>query len=86
MPVDFILIISHNFCMANSTIINIQKNIKYFRNLRGLTQEKLGELCGISHDYISEIERGRKVPSLKRLIIIAEQLEVTLDDLSLNNE
>lgn len=67
--------------MANSTIENIKKNIKKYRNLRGLTQEKLGEICNISHDYISEIERGRKVPSLKRLVIIAEALGVTLGDL-----
>ena len=62
--------------MANSTIELIRQNIKYYRNLKGYSQEKLSELSGISSDYLSEIERGKKTPSLKRLILIAEALEV----------
>lgn len=70
--------------MLNSLekIKSINKNIKKYRLSRGLTQEKLGELCNISPDYISEIERGRKIPSLKRLVIIADILGVTLGDLA----
>ena len=65
--------------MTNSTIELICKNIKKFRLEKGLTQEKLSELCNISTDYLSEIERGKKTPSLKRFIIIAEKLEVPFD-------
>lgn len=68
--------------MSNSTVKNIQSNIKKFRLANNLTQERLAELCGISHDYISEIERGKKTPSLKRLIIIAEKLNVSLGQLA----
>lgn len=68
--------------MSNSTVKIIQNNIKRYRLASGLTQEKLAELCGISHDYISEIERGKKTPSLKRLIIIAEKLNVSLGQLA----
>lgn len=68
--------------MANSTIENIKKNIKKYRLAAGLTQEDLGNLCNISHDYISEIERGKKTPSLKRLILIAEHLNVTIGQLA----
>ncbi len=64
--------------MTNSTIKIIQENIKKFRKQQNLTQEKLSELCGISTDYLSEIERGKKVPSLKRLIKIAETLNVPM--------
>ncbi len=64
--------------MTNSTIKNIQENIKKFRKEQNLTQEKLSELCGISTDYLSEIERGKKVPSLKRLISIVEALNVPI--------
>ncbi len=62
--------------MTNSTIKNLQSNIKKYRLQKGLTQEKLAELCNISPDYISEIERGKKTPSLKRLIIISDILKV----------
>ncbi len=62
--------------MTNSTIKLLRENIKKFRNKKGLTQEALSELCGISCDYLSEIERGKKTPSLKRFLIIANKLEV----------
>ncbi len=64
--------------MTNSTIKIIQNNIKKYRKERNLTQEQLSELCNISTDYLSEIERGKKVPSLKRFILIAEALEIPL--------
>ena len=67
--------------MTNSTIKIICKNIKKYRLEKELTQEKLSELCGISVDYLSEIERGKKTPSLKRLIIIAEKLEIKIEKL-----
>ena len=53
-----------------------RKNIKKYRNFRGFTQEKLSELAGISTDYISELERGKKVPSIKRLDKIAIALDI----------
>ena len=62
--------------MANSTTDNIKNNIKKYRNDRGFTQEKLSELAGVSTDYISEIERGKKVPSIKRLDKIAIALGI----------
>ena len=66
--------------MTNSTIKLIQNNIKKFRTMQNLTQEKLSEICGISCDYLSEIERGKKVPSLKRLILIAKGLNISPRD------
>lgn len=62
--------------MANSKIEIIQNNIKKYRNKRGLTQDKLSEIAGISCDYLSEIERGKKIPSLKRFIAIADALDI----------
>lgn len=50
-----------------------------------MTQEKLSEISGISKDYLSEIERGIKTPSLKRLIIIAQALEVEVYKFFLNS-
>lgn len=64
--------------MANSTTTILKNNLKYYRNLRNLTQEQLGELSGISTDYISELERGKKVPSIKRLDLIAKALNVQI--------
>lgn len=71
--------------MANSTIKLVQENIKKYRIIKGFTQEKLSETAGISSDYLSEIERGKKVPSLKRLILIAEALEIPCANLFQEN-
>ena len=62
--------------MTNSTIKLIKDNIKKYRQEQHLTQEQLSELCGISCDYLSEIERGKKTPSLKRFLLIAEGLKI----------
>jgi len=62
--------------MTNSTIKLLQNNIKKFRLEKGYSQIQLSMMAEISQDYLSEIERGKKTPSLKRLLIIAEALGV----------
>ncbi len=62
--------------MTNSTKLKIGKNIASYRKHCHLTQEVLSEMSNISSDYLSEIERGKKLPSLKRLIQIAEALNI----------
>ncbi len=62
--------------MTNSTLIKIYKNIKKSRLEKGYSQAKFAELTGLSEDYISLIENGKRTPSLKRLIIIADVLEI----------
>lgn len=46
-----------------------------------ITQEELAFLVSTSAAYISNIERGRKRPSLEKLSEIADILGVTLNDL-----
>ena len=62
--------------MANSTIDIFRHNLKFYRAKRGFTQEKLSEITGISTDYLSEIERGKKTPSFKRIELIANALNI----------
>lgn len=64
--------------MANSTKDIIKYKIKFYRNRQQLTQEQLGELSGVSPDYISELERGKKLPSIKRLDMLAQALNVAI--------
>ena len=54
----------------------VSMNVKYYRNLKGLTQERLAEKIEVSAIYISYLERGSKVPSLGLLAKIAVALEV----------
>jgi len=62
--------------MANSTAEIFRSNLKHYRKLIGLTQEELSELSGISHDYLSEIERGKKTPSFKRIDLLSKALNI----------
>ena len=62
--------------MANSTIDIFRFNLKFYRNKLGITQDKLSEISGISADYLSEIERGKKTPSFKRMELIAQGLKI----------
>ncbi len=52
------------------------------RELR-LSQEDLGYRSGLHRTYISEIERGRKSPSLRAMVAIAEALGVNVSELIL---
>ena len=61
--------------MTNSTIKLVQENVKKYRKQRGITQLKLSLMTGISKDYITAIECGKRVPSLKRLVLIADALK-----------
>ena len=57
----------------------IGKRIKEARKRIGLTQEKLAEKIGIAEVYLSEIERGIKLPSLSTFVDIINALEVSAD-------
>lgn len=64
----------------------IGKRIQECRNLKKITQQDLAELIDKSVPYISHIETGLKHPSLKTVILIAEALEVTVDQLLSGNQ
>lgn len=57
------------------------KRIKDTRKQSGMTQEKLGELCGLSAAHIGHIERGTRIPSLDTVYRIACELDVGVDRL-----
>ena len=51
-------------------------NIKYYRYLNDLSQEKLAELSGLSSRYITDIERGLHCPTIPKLEAIAKSLNI----------
>ena len=46
--------------------------VKVHRAQRGIERRDLAERSGVSYPYLSEIENGRKRPSSKALVAIAE--------------
>lgn len=57
------------------------RRVRFFRNAKGLTQEKFSELCGISPRYISELERGEANVTVNILEQVAATLGIKLKDL-----
>jgi len=53
--------------------------IKEVRKRCGLTQEQLAERLDISVEFVGQIERGLKVPSMQVFIKIIEALNVSAD-------
>lgn len=51
-------------------------NIKYFRYLNKLSQEKLAELCSLSPRYITDVERGLHCPTINKIELIAKALNI----------
>lgn len=47
-------------------------NLMNFRKKKKLSQEKMSELLGISRPYYSEIEMGKKTPSVELAYKIEE--------------
>ncbi len=68
---------------------NLGKRIRSARKQRQFTIDKLSEKCGLTEQYLGNIERGKDSPSLKALLKIANELEVDInyllgDDLKYN--
>lgn len=62
----------------------IGANIQKHRRLAGLTQEQLAERLSYSASNLGRIETGRSQPSFKLAIWIANELNVSLDQLYLS--
>ena len=59
----------------------VGRRIRYYRRRKGITQEQLAFEINTSAAYLSNIERAIKKPSLQKLILISEVLEITIEDL-----
>lgn len=66
--------------MAHIDFNNLEElltfNIKYYRYEKGLSQQKLAELSGLSSRYLTDIERGLHCPTILKLETIAKILDL----------
>ena len=63
----------------------IGTRINNWRKRFGITQDDLALLTDISIPYLSEIENGKKRPSLDIIVSIADAIGVTVDELLSGN-
>ena len=62
------------------------ERIKFWRQYRNFTQEKLAEKVELTPGFISLTETGKKRASLETLIRVCKELEITLNDLLVGNQ
>lgn len=61
--------------------MSLGENIKKYRNCKGITQQKLGELIGVKGITIRKYESNEREPNIETLIKIAATLNVSLEEL-----
>lgn len=54
----------------------VGQRVRIARGKKHITQEQLAEMLGIKKAAVSHIESGKNLPSIGRLIVIAEKLDV----------
>ena len=64
----------------------VGRNLKRWRLKKGFTQAELAERAGITTQYVGDIERGNRNPTVVLLYLLAEQLEISHVELVLPDD
>lgn len=60
---------------------NLGSRVKYFRNLKGISQENLAFQIGVDRTYIGAIEQGLRSPSIYCLFVLANALDTSISEI-----
>ncbi len=55
----------------------VGRNLRRIRDIKGIRQEQLAERSGFGQQYISDVENGRRNPSVVTLFHLAAALDAT---------
>ena len=61
--------------------MQLPKHLKQYRLDAGLSQEDLARRIFVTRQTISNWERGKTYPDIQSLLLLSEQLDVTIDEL-----
>lgn len=64
---------------------DVGSRVRYFRKLRGWSQEKLALNAGINPAFLGHLERGMKSPTITTLEKLTAALDITLEELFAQN-
>ena len=59
----------------------IGARVRWLRMAQSFTQERLAADAGVSQQYLSDLERGRRNPTVHTLEMVARALNVTINAL-----
>ena len=65
----------------NMACMNVGARIRYFRRLRGLSQEQLALQAGINTAFLGHLERSLKSPTITTLEKVVKALNISLGEL-----
>lgn len=66
--------------------MNVGERIRFFREQKKITVNKLANLSGISQSYLREIELGTKQPTIEYLEYICFGLKISLQEFFSEND
>ena len=66
--------------MTNAPEI-VGKNVRKYREKKGISQEALADLAGLHRTYITKVEQGKTNISVVNIFRIAEALDVAAKEL-----
>ena len=64
-----------------TTIVSMQTRLREWREKRGLTLRKLGDLSGVHYVSLVKMEAGRLDPQLSTLLKLCQALKLSLSQL-----
>ena len=67
--------------MSPSPEVRIGERLRFYRQAKGKTQAVVAGLAGVTEDYLSQIERGLKTPTLALLHRFSKILGVRVSEL-----
>lgn len=59
--------------------MSFSENLRKIRKEKRISQEELAELLGVSRQAVSKWEQGDGYPEVEKLLLIANQLNISLD-------
>ena len=62
-------------------LATIGMNVAALRRDKGLSQEDLADAAGLRQAYLSGLEAGKRNPTVRTLVRLADALSVSIDDL-----
>lgn len=72
---------------TDKEVVNmLAENLALLRNIRGMTQEEVAEVIGISRQSYSKWEQGETIPDIEKCARLAELYGVSIDSLVHQNE
>ncbi|MGN0424267.1 MAG: helix-turn-helix domain-containing protein [Acetatifactor sp.] len=58
----------------------VGSRIRYFRELKHISTNRLANLAGISQSYVRDIELGKKNPTIEIIFQLCKVLDISLKD------